>query len=188
MVQPHKIGIQMKQKDLTKTLILYDDFKPLVSLIWRYFSHVRANPWSAEKFIYIYTYTKREMVIFNLKSSIINVHAHLYIFYSFSAMIDLRRQKLTSKVDQLFNMLNIKRDINHQDLKIDYFHFVKSEKVSLTWNCRSRQRDATSNGWTFQLNALYWTFDSDKTREKISVRGSTFDVRDFCRNGTICHK
>ena len=42
-------------------------------------------------------------------------------------MNDLRRQKLTSNVDQLFNMLNIKRDINQQDLKIVHFHFVKSE-------------------------------------------------------------
>ena len=28
---------------------------------------------------------------------------------------------------QLLNMLKIKRDINQQDVKIVYFHFVKSE-------------------------------------------------------------
>ena len=51
-------------------------------------------------------------------------------------------------------MTKIKCDINQQYLKTVDFHFAKSEQLSLTWSCVSRQRDTTSSGWKFKLNNL----------------------------------
>ena len=53
-----------------------------------------------------------------------------------------------------YHIIEIKCDINQQDLKRIDFHFVKSESFWLTWSCGSRQRDTTSSGWKFQLNNL----------------------------------
>ena len=51
-------------------------------------------------------------------------------------------------------MLKIKCDINQQDLKRVDLPFVKSEYLSLTWSCGSRQRDTTLSGWKFRLNNI----------------------------------
>ena len=38
-------------------------------------------------------------------------------------------------------MLKIKRDLNQQNFKIVHLYIVKSELISLTWSCESRERD-----------------------------------------------
>ena len=51
-------------------------------------------------------------------------------------------------------MLKKKYDINQKDLKTVDLHFAKTELVSLTWSCGSRQRNTASSGWKFRLNNL----------------------------------